>query len=131
QVGNVVTYDAFTSTSKNENWGWLGGMESNMSSFVIFGGRNGVDVDEISSNKGEGEVLYNAGTRFKVLSRTPRKNRPGVFDFVMAEVDEAGEVVPEAPTPVLAAPKSEPEPETQLICPPNHIFDGNGCVKVD
>ena len=54
-------------------------------------------MEKISAAEFEKEVLFTAGTRFKVISRTPRSGKPGVFDFVMAEVDEAGTVIADVP----------------------------------
>lgn len=92
QVGEIVTYDAFTSTSKDPAW------PENQSShvFVIYPGKKAANVQSVSTFPHEQEVLFQAGTRFKVLSRTPRGTTE-TFEFVMAEVDEAGNVIAKLP----------------------------------
>jgi len=96
QEGAIVTYDAYTSTSRKQDWTWGDGSTHR---FLIYGGRNGKDVTAFSKNPIEEEVLFVAGTRFKVLSRKPNPHLPNVFDFVMAEVDEAGNVIADLPKP--------------------------------
>jgi len=94
KVGAIVTYDAYTSTSKDANWQWNEESDGNAANrFVIYPGKNGVLIESVSFSKAEEEVLFKAGTRFKVLSRKPRAQVPGTFDFVLAEVDEHGTVI--------------------------------------
>lgn len=97
QVGSVVTYDAYTSTSFDPNWAWQGGANSTPNGFLIYAAKRGKSVANISTSPAEKEVLFAPGTRFKVLSRKERETRPGTFDFVMAEVDEAGNVIADIP----------------------------------
>jgi len=103
QVGGIVTYDAFTSTSKTSNW--IDGKKG-QHTFLIYPGVKGVDVQTVSRFPAEEEVLFQAGTRFKVLSREPMEDSPGNFTFVLAEVDEAGNVI--ADLPKAAAPEKAP-----------------------
>lgn len=84
ELGAIVTYPSFTSTSKRANWQWRG-----LHSFTIFSGKNGRDVTAL--NAGEEEVLFKSGTRFKVLAREEKLE--GKIHFVLAEVDEAGNVI--------------------------------------
>lgn len=91
EVGNIVTYDAFTSTSKKQDWVWGGGGHR----FVIYAGRNGKLVEQLSHHRSEEEVLFKTGTRFKVLSKKERNY--GGFEFVMVEVDENGKPLGKLP----------------------------------
>jgi len=91
QVGKIVTYDAYTSTSKKTNWAWVHGGNNR---FVIYPGKNGKNIQNIALFTAEEEVLFKANTRFKVLSK--KKNGNG-FDFVLAEVDESGNVIASVP----------------------------------
>jgi len=90
QVGKIVTYDAYTSTSKKTNWVWNGSVR-----FVIYPGKNGKNIEDISMIAKEEEILFKAGTRFKVLSR--KKREENQFDFILAEVDENGNVIATLP----------------------------------
>ena len=83
QVGNVICYNSYTSSSGNSNWNWGGSHH-----FVIFPGKKGRAVYEY--HEGEKEVLFESGTCFKVLSV---KKRSGNTEYVMAEVDEVGEPI--------------------------------------
>ncbi|RZA01865.1 MAG: hypothetical protein EOP11_17150, partial [Proteobacteria bacterium] len=95
QVGAIVTYAAFTSASKMEDWRWKG---KDRHAFTLYNGGSGKDIDAISSNPGEGEILFKAGTRFKVISREARPgSEAGVYEFVLAEVDEQGAVIASLP----------------------------------
>lgn len=96
QVGKVITYDAFTSTSRVKNWKWDGDEPQANHRFVIYSAKQGKAVDSLSSSAEEQEVLFPAGTRFKVLSRKLQKGKPGLFEFVLAEVDEMGRVIGKA-----------------------------------
>lgn len=84
QVNEIVTYPGYTSTSKKPDWTWEGKHR-----FVIYSGKNGKDVSAV--NPEEQEVLFTTGTRFKVLAR--EKGLDGTIHFVLAEVDEAGNVI--------------------------------------
>ena len=86
QVGSIVAYDAYTSTSKREDWVWGGNHQ-----FLIHG-HSGKLISEISHFPGEAEVLFKAGTRFKVLAREPDEKNPAKINFVLGEVDEQGNV---------------------------------------
>jgi len=96
-VGNIVTYDAYTSTSYDPKWEWAGGAKGPTHGFVIYSGAKGHRVDSISASEQENEVLFTPGVRFKILSRKEREGRPGVYDFVMAEVDDSGNVIADLP----------------------------------
>lgn len=63
QVGAVVTYPAFTSTSTAKAW-------SGAQQFVIKS-KAGHYVEPISAHRGENEVIFPAGSKFKVLSIEP------------------------------------------------------------
>ena len=91
QAGATVCYDAYTSTSKTTGWTWTGRHR-----FVIYPGKRGRAVYQI--NDGEGEVLFEAGTCFKVISRIDKMDeKKPITEFVMAEVDEKGEVIGKVP----------------------------------
>ena len=82
-VGDVVCYDAYSSSSMKKEWNWGGPHR-----FIIYPGKRGRAVFEYSA--GEGEVLFEAGTCFKVLSA---QKKYSFTEFVMAEVDEEGEPI--------------------------------------
>ena len=91
QVGKVVCYNSFTSTSKNADWKWEG-----QHHFVIYPGNRGHATYELAP--GEGEVLFESGTCFKVLASGKKTVKSKeVTEFVMAEVDEKGEVIANLP----------------------------------
>lgn len=92
EVGKVVCYPAYTSTSKNSHWHWPGHQK-----FLIYPGHRGKAVEKISIIKREEEVLFERGTCFKVLSRQPSATDPEKTEFVMAEVDEQGNVIADVP----------------------------------
>ncbi|MGZ3710431.1 MAG: hypothetical protein ACXVBE_01690 [Bdellovibrionota bacterium] len=82
-LGNVVSYDAFTSTSKDPNWTWGGKYK-----FLLYSAKGGKDVSDL--NKAEQEVIFMRGTRFKVITRG---EKGGVTSAVLAEVDEQGNII--------------------------------------
>ena len=107
QVGKVVTYLAYTSTSKRPDWQWLKKQDPKIvHHFVIYPGRKGRPIYELSTYSTEEEVLFEAGTKFKVLAREPNPGVPGSFNFVLAEADDDGNVVAELPAAVKKAPAS-------------------------
>jgi len=61
EVGKVVEERGFTSTSKNQGT-WSGDY-----SYTIHG-KNGRDVEKLSSHPSEAEVLFKSGSRFFVKS---------------------------------------------------------------
>jgi hypothetical protein len=61
-VGHVVEERGFTSTSKKEGT-WHGDYH-----FTVHG-KNGRDIQKLSSHTGEAEVLFKSGSRFLVKSR--------------------------------------------------------------
>lgn len=91
QIGAVVTYPAFTSTSTTKGW-------SGAQRYVIKS-KTGHFVDPISTHQGENEVIFPAGTKFKILNmelRVPVEpgDPPGVIEdkkrtvnILMEEVD--------------------------------------------
>jgi hypothetical protein len=77
QIGSIVTYSGFTSTSVAHGFG---GAER-----IIIYSTHGKYIDAISSCHGEEEVLFKAGTKFKVLDR--HQDTPGgEIDIIMEEV---------------------------------------------
>ncbi len=76
QVGAVVTYPGYTSTSVGHGFG-------QRHRFVIRS-KTGRFIDPSSANPGEYEVLFPPGTKFRVLERTENDNR---VEFVMEEVE--------------------------------------------
>ena len=81
--GRVVTETGFTSTSyrpsKIEGIAFTGNVR-----FVIHG-RHGKRIDGISEIPGEREVLFDAGTRFRVLRR---RDKSGVTEITMEEAED-------------------------------------------
>ena len=77
QVGSIVNYAAFTSTSRNSGFG-------SRHTFQIIS-KHGKNIEKISSATFEAEVLFRSDTRFKVLSR---KQVEDAVQFVMEEVDD-------------------------------------------
>ena len=77
QVGATVTYKAFTSTSTAGGYG-------RPHRFVIQSKR-GKLIERYSGHQSENEVLFAAGTRFKVLAREDKAN--GEVHFRMVELD--------------------------------------------
>ena len=75
--GRIVTEAGFTSASYGR--GFSGNVR-----FIIHG-RHGKRIDRLSAYPKEGEVLFDAGTRFRVL-RNARK--PEVVEITMEEVDD-------------------------------------------
>ena len=75
--GRVVTEAGFTSASYG--WGFSGNVR-----FIIHG-RHGKRIDRLSAYPKEGEVLFDAGTRFRVLDVG---DEPGVRVIKMEEVDD-------------------------------------------
>lgn len=92
RVGEIVTYDAFTSTSKRPDWSWVGSHR-----FVIYSAKKGKSVEAFSINPQEQEVLFPPNTKFKVLSRERKTENPDkvLYNFVLAEVDDEGNVIGE------------------------------------
>ena len=77
QVGKTVTYEAFTSTSTAHGF-------RRQHRFVIYS-RHGKLIERYSGHEVEREVLFRAGSRFKVLEREERAG--GEVHFRMMEVD--------------------------------------------
>lgn len=77
EPGRVVTEAGFTSASYGRGFG--GNVQ-----FIIHG-RHGKRIDQLSAYPKEREVLFDAGTRFRVL-RNARK--PEVVEITMEEVDD-------------------------------------------
>lgn len=77
EVGAVVTYAGFTSTSVSK--GFAGKHQ-----FVIKS-KHGKLIDKFSSAPTEEEVLFKSGTKFKILDR--KEKQDGSVDFVMEEVE--------------------------------------------
>lgn len=75
-VGNIVTYPSFTSTSVG--YGFDGDH-----TFVIKS-KTGKYIGPLSSSPDEEEVLFKSGARFKVLDRKEKSN--GEIEFVMEEI---------------------------------------------
>jgi hypothetical protein len=63
EVGYVVEERGFMSTSKNQ------GTWSGDHNFTVHG-KNGKDIQKLSSHPSEAEVLFKSGSRFKVVSRS-------------------------------------------------------------
>lgn len=83
--GKMVEWRAFNSASKNPNM-WSGNTH-----FTIRNPKTGVDVESISSNPSEAEVIMPADSSYRVLSRKDNtdvhgKPTPGVTQIVMEEV---------------------------------------------
>lgn len=73
--GNIVTYEAFTSTSTGEAlWG--------QDRFIIFS-KTGKPIMGLSSLADENEILFKSGTKFKILEVMQDKHRKV---FIMKEV---------------------------------------------
>ncbi|MGZ3654612.1 MAG: ADP-ribosyltransferase [Bdellovibrionota bacterium] len=91
--GAVLTYQAYTSTTKSKTF-QSGGDQL----FTIYGVKTGRLVSDLAKMTEEEEVLFPAGTRFKVLYETPvlMKDRSGkemkILNIVMAEVDKDGKL---------------------------------------
>jgi len=77
QVGEIVTYKAFTSTSTGHGF-------SKPHRFTI-SSKRGKLIERYSGHEVENEVLFRAGTRFKVLEREDKGG--GEVHFRMIEVD--------------------------------------------
>lgn len=90
--GEIVTYDAFTSTSRDPNWTWAGAHR-----FVIFSKTKGSVIGSAANNPAEDEVLFPPGAKFKILKRTEGESFPGEMHFIMAEVDDNGNVIADVP----------------------------------
>lgn len=76
QVGQIVQYDAFTSTSKGHGF-------SDVHRFVIHS-KTGADLDSTKINSAEQEVLFPPGTKFKVLDRRKVDDQ---IEFTLEEVE--------------------------------------------
>ncbi len=76
-VGDVIEYDAFTSSSTNSGF-------SGQDMFIIQS-ESGKPIMGFSSHRSENEVLFKSGTKFKVLDK---KEKDGVHYYIMAEVLE-------------------------------------------
>lgn len=79
-VGNIVSDPTYLSTSVSMQYPGLYQLK-------IFS-RSGRWIDPISQNKGEGEVLFSRGTKFKVLRRENRA------DHVFIELEEVAQSLP-------------------------------------
>ena len=77
QPGAIVTYKAPTSTSKGDGW-------DKRHRFVIYSKRGKV-IEQYSAHDIEREVLFPAGTRFRVIERNELGG--GLIEFCMVEVD--------------------------------------------
>ena len=75
QVGNVVTYEAFTSASTGS--GFSGPHRFRIKS------KHGKSVEPYSAYRSEREVLFAAGTRFRVLAREDKGSH---IEFFMEEL---------------------------------------------
>ena len=75
--GRIVTEAGFTSASYGQ--GFSGNVR-----FTIHG-RHGKRIDQLSAYPREREVLFDAGTRFRVLDR---RRRSGLVEIEMEEVDD-------------------------------------------
>lgn len=62
KVGEILTYKAFTSTSKSRLFQYP--------HCLRISGKSGRDISQLSHSPGEEEVLFKSGTKFKVLKRT-------------------------------------------------------------
>ena len=87
EVGKIAHWAAFSSTSKNSNT-WTGNTY-----FTIRNPRSGVDVQSISSNPSEAEVIMPADTYYKVLSK---KNLGGDVHIELEEVIPFGKKLKKA-----------------------------------
>jgi 8-oxo-dGTP pyrophosphatase MutT (NUDIX family) len=74
EPGKVVHWKQFSSAAKNKDV-WSGNTH-----FTIHKPQSGVDVEFISSNSHEAEVIMPADTYYRVLSKTPNQNVYGKTD---------------------------------------------------
>jgi hypothetical protein len=66
QPGSVITHHAFTSTSTDLR---VATDSFDGNTLLTITGKSGKDVDALSSNSGEAEILYDKGTEFQVVSK--------------------------------------------------------------
>lgn len=76
EIGNEVTYNAYTSTTKGERYNPDGNVE-----IYIFNAIKGKDISQF--NKSEQEVLYKRGTKFRVVKKELIKN---TYYLLMEEI---------------------------------------------
>lgn len=73
--GNIVNYKAFASTSTANGWG-------GQDQFMIYS-KTGASIDYLSNSRGENEVLFATGTRFKVLETVYDKDTDVKLYFML------------------------------------------------
>lgn len=78
RVGNIVTEEAFTSSATGQTR--FGGEH-----FVVIKSKHGKSVKGYSAFRSENEVLFAAGSRFKVLEVEHRGGRR--YKFTVQQVD--------------------------------------------
>lgn len=81
QVGAVVQYPAFTSTSANQT-----GMFSGLDHRLTIRSKHGKDISAGAALRAEREVLFLPGTRFRVTARNERTE--GTFTITEIELEE-------------------------------------------
>ena len=79
--GRVVTWEAFSSTSRRSDKAYR------RNTRLIIHGRRGKDIQAYSAHPGEDEILFEAGSRFRVLD--VRDDDPAVLKIEVEEVDDA------------------------------------------
>ncbi|MEU6188056.1 ADP-ribosyltransferase [Nocardia sp. NPDC047038] len=83
QPGQVVTEDAFTSTTSKPRSAFYGNVRFNILS------RSGRSVKEYSRFPSEEEILFPSGSKFKVLRRTESRDSDTPLEIDMINLDKA------------------------------------------
>jgi ribosomal protein L21E len=91
EVGKVVEFKGFTSTSAGTAWNRFKGDH-----FTIYGAK-GKKISDFAAVAGEEEILFLPGTHFKVLSREAEGDH---LDLVLVETDSQGKALTNKPAPL-------------------------------